>query len=119
MGGKSIWGDTDNGNQKVGMIQVKQLSYYNIFLRKNNFYGHFQRKSSFHFYNINFKRRYVNCSLTNFKRVASSHEKLYNEQWRIFILLLLLLLLFYNSLSNFESTVFTQTEAAIEKHSGK
>ena len=43
----------------------------------------FKEKNSFHFYIISFKRTYVNCSLANFKRVASSHEKLYNEQQRI------------------------------------
>ena len=48
--------------------------------RKSNFNGHFQRKNSFHFCIINFKRTCVNCSLAKFKRVAFFHEKLYNEQ---------------------------------------
>ena len=55
-----------------------------FFLRKSNFYGHFQRKNSFHFYIISFKRSYVNCSLAIFKGVATFHEMLYNEQRRIF-----------------------------------
>ena len=46
----------------------------------NNVYDYFQRTNSLHFYIISFKRAYVNCSLANFKRVASSHEKLYIEQ---------------------------------------
>ena len=63
-----------------GWYNSRQNKYHTIpfFLEKSNFYGHFQRKSSFHFY-ISFKRAYVNCSLANFKRVASSYEKLYNE----------------------------------------
>ena len=48
---------------------------------KSNFHCHIQRKNSFHFYTISSKRTYVNCSLlANAKRVASSHEKLYNER---------------------------------------
>ena len=51
----------------------KQLSYYkNVFSRKSYFYEHFQRKHEFYFYNISLKRAYVNFSLTNFKKVASS-----------------------------------------------
>ena len=52
-------------------------------------YGHFQRKNSFNFYIVSFNRAYAKGSLANFKRVASSHEKLYNEQRRIFVLMLL------------------------------
>ena len=29
-------------------------------------------------------KEHVSCSFANRKRVASFHEKLYNEQWRIF-----------------------------------
>ena len=66
-----------------------QNNYHIItfFLRKSNFYGHFQRKNSFHFYIISFKRSYVNCSLDIFKRVATFHEMLYNEKFFIFMLL--------------------------------
>ena len=42
------------------------------------------KEKSFHFYIIGFIRRYVNSSHINFKRVASSHEKLHNEQGRSF-----------------------------------
>ena len=52
-------------------------------------YGHFQRQNSFNFYIVSFNRAYAKGSLANFKRVASSHEKLYNEQRRIFVLMLL------------------------------
>ena len=52
-------------------------------------YGHFQRKNSFNFYIASSNRAYAKGSLANFKRVASSDEKFYNEQRRIFILMLL------------------------------
>ena len=45
-----------------------------FFSRKSNFYAHFQRKNSFHFFLVSFKRTYVNFSLANIKRVASPHE---------------------------------------------
>ena len=48
---------------------------------KSNFYGYLQRKNSFDFYIISFKRTCLNC---NFKKVASYHEKLYNEQLTMF-----------------------------------
>ena len=83
MRGKSIWGTVVKVTK--GWYNSGQNKYHTItfFLEKSNFYRHFQRKYSFHFY-ISFKRAYLNCSLANSKRVASSYEKLYNEQWRIF-----------------------------------
>ena len=81
-GGKSIWGDSDNGNQRGGGHSSGQNNYHTrtFFSRKSNSYGHFQRKSRFHFHITSFKWTYINCSLANFKRVASSHDKLCNKQ---------------------------------------
>ena len=61
------------------------------------------------------------CSLANFKRIASSHEKLYNEQERDFCFYVAFYydLLITHSLINFERTISTLTEAAIERCSGK
>ena len=70
-------GDSDNGNQKRGH-KSGQNKYHTIkffISRKRNFYGYFQGKNSFHFYIIKFKRKYVYCSLPDFKKVASSHEE--------------------------------------------
>ena len=69
-------GVSDNDNKRRGHNSGQQLSHYNIFSSNKKF----PRKYSFHFYIISFKRTYLNCSVANFKRVASSHEKLYNEQ---------------------------------------
>ena len=70
---------SDNGNQRGhNSGQNNNNHMVTFFSRKSNFYGHFQRTNSFHFYIISFKRKYVNCSLANFKRLASSDEKLYN-----------------------------------------
>ena len=80
-GGKSIWGDSDNGNQRGGHSSGQNNYHTRTFCsRKSNSYGHFQRKSRFHFHITSFKWTYINCSLTNFKRVASSHDKLCNKQ---------------------------------------
>ena len=74
MGEKSIWGGgIDNGNQ-WGHNSGQKLSYYKIVFQVT-----FKEKNSSHFYIISFKRTYVNRSLANFKRKASSHKKLYNE----------------------------------------
>ena len=81
-GGGKVGGSSDKVNQRG----AKQLSYYkkNFCQGKKNFYSDFQRKNSFDFCIISFKGTCVNCNNANFKRVASSHEKLYNEQWIIF-----------------------------------
>ena len=89
---------------------------------KSNFYGYLQIKNSFDFYIISFKRTCLNC---NFKKVASYHEKLYNEQLTMFYFYTTFLLWFLNNislnnnLSNFKGTVSTQTEAGIESCFGK
>ena len=126
MGDMSIWGDiSDNGNQRRGHNSGQQLSYTTSPLsRKKIGKSNFPRKNSFNFDIICFKRTYINCSLANFKRVASSHEKLHNKKWRIFDFSYFLLRFLNNtslnnSLSNFKRTVSTQTEAAIESCSGK
>ena len=69
---------------KGGIIQVKTIIILTFFSRKSHFYGHFWRKSSFHFNIITFERTNINCSLANFKRAASSHEKLYIENEEFF-----------------------------------
>ena len=73
----SYWGGGWGGGGGGGVNGEKQI------------YGHYQRKNSFNFYIVSFNRAYAKGSLANFKRVASSHEKLYNEQRRIFVLMLL------------------------------
>ena len=56
------------------LSQVKTIIILqHFFSRKSYFYEHFQRKNEFYFYIISFKRPYVNFSLTDFKKVASSH----------------------------------------------
>ena len=78
IGGKSIWRGSGIGNQRWGEggHNSHQNNYHTItfFSRKSNFYAHFQRKNSFHFFLVSFKRTYVNFSLANIKRVASPHE---------------------------------------------
>ena len=79
-----IWGRGEGGRAVVKVTKGGQSNYHTIkkffFSRKKNFYGDFQRKNSFDFCIISFKGTCVNCNNANFKRVASSHEKLYNEQ---------------------------------------
>ena len=77
-GGVHTWGNSDNGNQRGHNSGQNNNHTVTFVSRKSNFYGHFRRTNSFHFHIISFKRKYVNCSLANFKRLASSHEKLYN-----------------------------------------
>ena len=70
-------GEIDNGKQREWGHNSGQNNYTIIFVsRKSNFYGHFQSKNSFHFYIVSFKRTYINRSLANFNRAASSHKQL-------------------------------------------
>ena len=113
-------GDSDNDNQRGGGHNLDQNNYHTVtffFSRKSNLHYYFhQRKNNFHFYIISFKRTYVNCSLANFKRVASSHEKWCNERTMKNFLFLCYFLLWSlnntslnNILSYFKRTVSTQT----------
>ena len=54
-----------------------------VFEGKVAFTVTFKEKVVFFFVSLVFKG-HVNYSLAYFERIASSHEKLYNEQWRIF-----------------------------------
>ena len=61
---KSMRWYSDNGNQRGGH-NLGQNNYHIIafcFSRKSNFYRHIQRKNSFHFYTISFKREDVRAS---------------------------------------------------------
>ena len=69
-------GYSDYGNRR-GIHDLGQNNYHTIPFssRKNDFYGHFQRKISFNFYIIGLKRAYVNYSFANFKKAAKILEK--------------------------------------------